>query len=153
MNIRYDTVSTQETQGSLNDQRIQQLLLFAARNNYNSGVRIDSVDLLTKNPSDPNVREALMYALRYDSNPGVRLKALEGVGPFVKSDTRVRNAVLEALLNDSNTGMRAQALHLLGPVRADGSVRAVLARLAESDGNQYIRSQARTQLAQLPEID
>jgi len=153
VNIRYDTVSTQETQGSLNDQRIQQLLLFAARNNYNSGVRIDSVDLLTKNPSDPNVREALMYALRYDSNPGVRLKALEGVGPFVKSDTRVRNAVLEALLNDSNTGMRAQALHLLGPVRADGSVRAVLARLAESDGNQYIRSQARTQLAQLPEID
>ena len=41
VNIRYDTVSTQETQGSLNDQRIQQLLLFAARNNYNSGVRID----------------------------------------------------------------------------------------------------------------
>ena len=66
------------------------------------------MDLLTKNPSDPNVREALMYALRYDSNPGVRLKALEGVGPFVKSDTRVRNAVLEALLNDSNTGMRAR---------------------------------------------
>jgi hypothetical protein len=153
VNIRYDTVSTQETQGSLNDQRIQQLLLFAARNNYNSGVRIDSVDLLTKSPDDARVREALMYALRYDSNPGVRLKALEGVGPFVKSDTRVRNAVLEALLNDSNTGMRTQALHLLGPVRADGSVRAVLARLAESDSNQYIRSQARTQLAQLPEID
>ena len=153
VNIRYDTVSTQETQGSLSDQRIQQLLLFAARNNYNSGVRIDSVDLLTKNPNDPQVREALMYALRYDSNPGVRLKALEGVGAFVKSDTRVRNAVLEALLNDSNTGMRTQALHLLGPVRADGSVRAVLARLAESDSNQYIRSQARTQLAQLPEID
>jgi hypothetical protein len=153
INIRYDTTSTQETQGSMNDQRIQQLLLFAARNNYNSGVRIDSVDILTKNPQDPNVREALIYALRYDSNPGVRLKALEGVGPFVKSDTRVRNAVLEALLNDNNTGMRTQALHLLGPVRADGSVRAVLYKLAESDSNQYIRSQARTQLAQLPEID
>jgi hypothetical protein len=153
INIRYDTTSTQETRGAMNDQRIQQLLLFAARNNYNSGVRIDSVDILTKNPQDPNVREALIYALRYDSNPGVRLKALEGVGPFVKSDTRVRNAVLEALLNDNNTGMRTQALHLLGPVRADGSVRAVLYKLAESDSNQYIRSQARTQLAQLPEID
>ncbi len=32
----------------MNDQRIQQLLLFAARNNYNSGVRMDSVDLLTQ---------------------------------------------------------------------------------------------------------
>jgi hypothetical protein len=153
VNIRYDTTSTLETQGSVNDQRIQQLLLYAARSNYNSGVRIDSVDILTKNPRDPNVREALLYALRYDSNPGVRLKALEGVGPFVKSDTRVRNAVLEALLNDKNTGMRTQALHLLGPVKADSSVRQVLYKLAESDSNQYIRSQARTQLAQLPEID
>ena len=153
INIRYDTTSIQETQGSMNDQRIQQLLLYAARSNYNSGVRIDSVDILTRNPQDPNVREALLYALRYDSNPGVRLKALEGVGPFVKSDTRVRNAVLEALLNDNNTGMRTQALHLLGPVRADSSVRQVLYKLAESDSNQYIRSQARTQLAQLPEID
>lgn len=153
INIRYDTTSIQETQGSMNDQRIQQLLLYAARSNYNSGVRIDSVDILTKSPQDPNVREALIYALRYDSNPGVRLRALEGVGPFVKSDTRVRNAVLEALLNDNNTGMRTQALHLLGPVRADGSVRAVLYKLAESDSNQYIRSQARTQIAQLPEID
>jgi hypothetical protein len=153
INIRYDTTSIQEAQGAMSDQRIQQLLLYAARNNSNSGVRIDSVDILTKNPQDPNVREALIYALRYDSNPGVRLKALEGVGPFVKSDTRVRNAVLEALLNDNNTGMRTQALHLLGPVRADGSVRQVLYKLAESDSNQYIRSQARTQLAQLPEID
>jgi HEAT repeats/Putative zinc-finger len=153
INIRYDTTSIQEAQGSMSDQRIQQLLLYAARNNSNSGVRIDSVDILTKNPQDPNVREALIYALRYDSNPGVRLKALEGVGPFVKGDTRVRNAVLEALLNDNNTGMRTQALHLLGPVRADGSVRQVLYKLAESDSNQYIRSQARTQLAQLPEID
>ena len=33
VSIKYDTVSTQEAQGSLNDQRIQQLLLFAARNN------------------------------------------------------------------------------------------------------------------------
>ncbi len=153
INIKYDTVSTQEAQGSMNDQRIQQLLLFAARNNYNSGVRIDSVDLLTQHPEDTRVREALVYALRYDSNPGVRLKALEGVGPYVKSDVRVRDAVLEALLNDSNTGVRTQALHLLGPVRADSSVRAVLYRLAESDSNQYIRSQARTQMAQLPEID
>jgi len=33
VNIKYDTVNTQETAGSLNDSRIQQLLLFAAQNN------------------------------------------------------------------------------------------------------------------------
>lgn len=153
VSIQYDTVSTQQTQGSLNDERIQQLLLYAARNNYNSGVRMDSVDLLTQQPSDPHVREALMYALRYDSNPGVRLKALDGLGPFVKDDLRVRDAVLEGLMSDSNPGVRTEALRLVEPVRADSSVRIVLQKLAAGDHNQYIRSQARTLLAQMPEID
>jgi hypothetical protein len=153
VSIQYDTVSTQQTQGSLNDERIQQLLLFAARNNYNSGVRMDSVDLLTQQPSDPHVREALMYALRYDSNPGVRLKALDGLGPWVKNDVRVRDSVLEALMSDSNPGVRTQAVHLIEPVRADSSVRIVLQKLASGDHNQYIRSEARTLLAQMPEID
>jgi hypothetical protein len=153
ISIKYNTVSTQEAQGSLNDQRIQQLLLFAARNNYNSGVRMDSVDLLTQEPDNTHVREALIYALRYDSNPGVRLKAIDGLGPYVKSDPRVRDAMLEALVHDSNPGARTEALRLLEPVRADSSVRSVLKELAKSDQNQYIQSQARIMLAQLPEFD
>jgi hypothetical protein len=153
IDIKYNTVSTQEAQGSMNDQRIQQLLLFAARNNYNSGVRMDSVDLLTQKPDVSQVRDALLYALRYDTNPGVRLKALDGLGGFVKDDVRVRDVVLEALVNDSNPGVRTEALRLIEPVKADGSVRGVLMTLAAKDQSQYIKSQARTMLAQLPEID
>ncbi len=153
INIQYDTVSTQQAQGSMNDQRIQQLLLFAARNNYNSGVRMDSVDLLTQKPDVSQVREALVYALRYDTNPGVRLKALDGLGRFVKDDVRVRDVVLEALVSDANPGVRTEALRLIEPVKADGSVRGVLMTLAAKDQSQYIKSQARTMLAQLPEID
>ena len=151
--IKYDTVSTQQAQGSLNDQRIQQLLLFAARNNFNSGVRMDSVDLLTQQPNDTHVRGALIYVLRYDSNPGVRLKALNSLGAYVKSDSRVRDTLLEALMNDSNPGVRMEALHLLEPVRADSSVRVVLQGLAEKDQNQFIKTQARDMLAQLPDFD
>jgi hypothetical protein len=151
--IKYNSVSSQEAEGSLNDQRIQQLLLFAARNNYNSGVRMDSVGLLSQQPQETRAREALLYALRYDTNPGVRLKALDALGSYVKDDVRVRDGVLEVLLHDSNQGLRTNALHLLGPVRADSSVRAVMQQLADGDRNQYIRSQARTVLAQLPEID
>jgi anti-sigma factor RsiW len=153
VSIKYDSISTQETHGAVSDQRIQQLLLFAARNNYNSGLRMDSVDLLTQQPNDTHVREALIYALRYDSNPGVRLKALEGLGGYVKDDVRVRDSVLEALMQDSNPGVRIEALHLLDPVRADSSVRLVLQKLAESDQNPYIKAQARLKVAQLPEID
>ncbi len=152
VNIKYDTVSTQDVQGPLNDQRIQQLLLFAARNNYNSGMRMDSVDLLTQAPGDTRVREVLMYSLRNDSNPGVRLKALDGLSSFVAQDVRVRDAVLQALLSDSNPGVRMEALHLVEPLKADSSVRSVLTKLT-SDQNASIRSQARAMLAQVPELD
>ena len=114
---------------------------------------MDSVDLLTQEPNNTHVREALIYALRYDSNPGVRLKALDGLGASVKSDARVRDALLEALMQDSNPGVRTEALHLLEPVRGDSSVRSVLEKLAQSDQNQYIRSQARLMVSQLPEFD
>jgi hypothetical protein len=153
VSIKYDTVSTQETQGSLNDQRIQQLLLFAARNNYNSGVRMDSVNLLTQKPNDAQVREALIYALRYDNNPGVRVKSLDALGNFVKDDVSVRDAVLQALVNDTNLGIRTEALHLLDPVKADSSVRAVLMTLAAKDQSPFIRKQSRALLAQSTEMD
>jgi len=153
VSIKYNTVSTQEAQGSLNEQKIQQLLLYAARNNFNSGVRVDSVDLLAQRSGDMQVREALMYALQNDTNPGVRLKSLDALGNYVKNDTNVRDAVLRALVNDGNSGVRIEALRLIEPVKADGSVRGVLMALAAKDQSTYIKSQARTMLAQLPEID
>src|ERR1700731_4116371 len=146
INIKYDTVSTSEAQGSLNDQRIQQLLLFAARNNYNSGVRMDSVDLLTQSPDDSRVREALMYALQNDTNPGVRLKALDGLSGFVRQDARVRDGVLRTLISDTNSGVRMQALRLVEPMKTDSNVRSVLTRLSQTDENVSIRSQARSML-------
>ena len=103
--------------------------------------------------NDSRVREALVYALRYDNNPGVRLKALEGLGSYVKDDVRVRDAVLETLVSDTNPGLRTEALRVLEPVRADASVRATLERLAAKDSSRFIRVQSRSLLAQLPEID
>lgn len=151
--VKYDTVSPQQRTGSLNDPDIQQLLLYAARNNFNAGVRMDSVDLLTQQPQNPHVREALLYAMRYDSNTGVRLKALDAVGPYVQNDVQVRDAVLESLMSDSNPGVRIEALRLLQPSAADSSVRIVLQRLAAKDENRYIRAQARAMVGQLPEMN
>jgi hypothetical protein len=152
ISIKYNTVAPQQYAGPLNDQKVQELLLYAARNN-NSGVRVDSVGLLAQRSSDQQVREALIYALQNDTNPGVRLKSLDALGNYVKEDTNVRDAVLRALLNDDNSGIRVEALRLIEPVKADGSVRGVLMALAAKDQSTYIKSQARTMLAQLPEID
>jgi hypothetical protein len=151
--IRYDTTVPQKAEGSLNDERIQQLLLFAARNNYNPGVRQNSVDLLSQKPDEAHIRQSLKASLLYDSNPGVRLKALESLAPYVPEDITVRDAVLQALLRDSNPGVRAEALHFLQPVRADSSVRLTLEKLASEDKSEFIRRQASRMLASMPEID
>ena len=151
--INYDRVLPESVHGSANDPRIQELLAYAARNNDNSGVRLDSVGVLAKKGDDASARETLTYSLRYDSNPGVRLKALEALQPHVRDDVRVRNAVLEALLNDSNPGVRSGALHLLEAVKADTSVRAALQQLSKEDPNDYIRSESKRLLKAAPELD
>jgi hypothetical protein len=151
--IQYDKVYTDQASGSVDDPKIQQLLLYAARNNINSGVRLDSIDLLTKNPEDLRVREALIYALRYDRNPGVRLKSLEGLRAYVKDDQQVRDAVLEALLQDSNPGVRTQAISLLEAVKNDSSVRQAFAALAHQDKDKYLQQESRRVLANLPNFE
>lgn len=150
--IKYDMLYPQTMEGSPNDPQIQQLLLLAARNTRNSSVRLDSIDMLTRQVEDNAVREALVYALLYDKNPGVRLKALDGLKSYVKDDVHVRDAVLEALMHDTNAGVRSQAITLLDPVRADMSVREALQVLAEHDKDQFIRSESRRFLESTPNM-
>jgi hypothetical protein len=153
--VQYDRVMPGTVQGSASDPKVQDLLLYAAKSNENSGVRLNSVDELVElvgKSDDPRVRETLTYALRYDSNPGVRLHSLDGLTPFVKQDIRVRNAVLEALLNDSNLGVRSGALHSLESVKTDSSVRMALQQLAKEDPSEYIRAESKRVLASMPTV-
>ena len=151
--IKYNTLQPQVYEGTMNDPQVQQLLVLAARNNSNSGIRLNSVDLLTQNPQDQKIREALVASLRYDPNPGVRLKTLEALGLYVKDDVTIRDAVVESLLHDGNPGVRSLALQTLQPVKADGTVRMALQFLSEKDKDAAIRRQTRAMLATLPEID
>lgn len=150
--IQYDTLVPAQAEGSVDDPNIQRLLLYASRARDNSGVRMDSVDVLTKNGDNDRIREALIFSLRYDKNPGVRLKALEGLKNYVKSDRRVRDVMLEALMRDDNSGVRVAAIQSLQPVMADTSVRATLQDLADRDSNKYIRYESQRALATAPEI-
>jgi Putative zinc-finger len=151
--IKYDTLSPQTYVSNSSDPQVQKFLLLGARNNRDSGVRLDSIDILKARPEDDAVREALIYALRYDQNPGVRLKVLDGLKAYVKDDVHVRDAVLEALLHDNNAGVRIAAINLLDPVKADTSVRDTLKYLADRDANKFISSEARRILASTPNLD
>lgn len=151
--IKYNTLQPQIMNGSTDDPRIRQLLVLAARNNRNSGLVLDSIDVLTRRTEDNAVREVLVETLRYDKNPGVRLKSLEALKSYVRDDVHVRDAVVEALLHDNNAGVRQEAISLLDVVKADTSVRSALVVLAERDQNKFIREESKRYLASMPHLD
>jgi hypothetical protein len=98
--------------GRLDDQQIRGLLLTAAKDPTDPGLRAETVDILNASAQSADVRDALVYALQHDQNAGVRLKAMEGLKPFAVQP-EVRAALAQVLLADSNPGLRTQAIDLL----------------------------------------
>ncbi len=156
--VRFERMIPETAFGTLDDPRIRQLLVMAARNYANPAAHDDSVNLLAQECqaghecSGGPVRNALMVALRYDKDARVRRKALEGLESYIAADTRVRDAVLEAVLHDSSADVRTEAIALLEPVDADSAVRDVLHRVASQDQDQHIRTVSRQYLEQVSQI-
>jgi hypothetical protein len=124
-------------EGSLDDPRIQQVLLYAVKSYDNPGIRRETLDALRPRGNNPNVRQALLYAMGHDPNLGVRLEALDAVrGLDWGADAR--QAFLEVLERDTNPGLRAAAVDELAR-HADADSLAVLASLAANDSNRYVR--------------
>jgi anti-sigma factor RsiW len=123
--------------GNVDDQAIQGLLLTAAKDPSDAGLRVESVDLLKNNSQSAEIRSALVYALEHDTNAGVRLKALDGLKQFAE-DPSTRQALTKVLLTDDNPGVRTQVIDLLVQRHTDAMV-GVLQELLEKEDNGYIR--------------
>jgi hypothetical protein len=133
--------------GKLADGRIRQLLLAAAQDPADPGLRVESVELLRQKSADEEIRRALLTALERDPNPGVRLKALEGLRPY-SADPTVRRTLAQVLLRDDNVGLRTQAIDLLTEHRPTDVV-GVLQQLMQQEENDYIRLRTQRALREL----
>jgi hypothetical protein len=123
--------------GSLDDQSIQRLLLTAAKDPSDAGLRVESVDLLKSQPQSAEVRKALLYAVQHDSNAGVRLKALDGLKDFA-DDPETRQTLTQVLLKDDCPGVRTQVIDLLIQHHTDSMV-SVLQEVMGKEQNGYVR--------------
>jgi hypothetical protein len=156
--VHFNRLVPETAQGSLDDQRIRELLVLGTQSQINPGVAQNSVNLLARECeaghqcTDGPIRKALLVALRYDKDSGVRLNALKGLKPYVAEDMGVRDGVLEALLDDPDATVRSRAIELLHPVEADSSVRQVLHTVASEDDNPHIRTVSQEVLDQSPHI-
>jgi hypothetical protein len=148
------TIVVDETQqkvisGGLEDQQIRAMLLAAARDSTDPGVRAATVELLTSEATSADVRDVLISSLRHDQNAGVRLKALEGLKQFSK-DPMVRRTFAQVLLSDGNPGVRTQAIDLLtqgaGPA-VDQDLVGPLQELMMKEQNPYVRERCQSVLA------
>ena len=110
--IVLDETRQRTISGRLDDDPIRALLLTAAKDSPDPGLRAETVDILTTRAQTAEVRDALIFAVQHDQNAGVRMKAMEGLKPFV-SEPAVRSALAQVLLSDRNPGLRTQAIDLL----------------------------------------
>ncbi len=133
--------------GNVDDQAIQRLLLTAAKDPSDAGLRVESVDLLRSKPQSAEVRSALLYAVQHDPNSGVRLKALDGLKEFA-NDPETRLALTQVLLRDDNPGVRTQVIDLLMQHRSDKMV-GVLQELMGKEDNGYIRMRCQKALHEM----
>jgi anti-sigma factor RsiW len=124
--------------GSVDDAAIQRLLLTAAKDPSDAGLRVESVDLLKNNSQSSEIRKALVYSLEHDPNAGVRLKALDGLKQFAE-DPDTRKALTQVLLKDDNPGVRTQVIDLLVEQRHTDAMVGVLQELMEKEDNNGIR--------------
>jgi hypothetical protein len=139
--------------GDPNSQKIRVLLLSAAKDPSDPGLRAETVDILNASAQSSEVRDALTFALLHDQNAGVRLKAMEGLKPFAQQP-EVRAAMTQVLLSDSNPGLRTQAIDLLtkglnqdSPAMSyDRQVIGAMQELMQRENNAYVRQRCKTAL-------
>jgi hypothetical protein len=129
--------------GKLDDQQIRTLLLTAAKDPSDPGLRAETMDILNTRAQSEDFRDALIAALQHDQNAGVRMKAMEGLKPFAQQP-EVRVALRQVLLGDSNPGLRTQAIDLLTKSNVDRQIIGTLQELmlrGEQQG--YVRERCR----------
>jgi len=142
--IAVDEVQRRVVSGTLQDPRIQALLLSAVREETNPGVRVESIGMLKDSADSEVVRKALTDAVSHDPNAGVRLKALEGLKQYA-GDATVRTTLANVLLKDDNAGVRGQAIDLL-TAHHDDSIVGVLQDVMRKEDDSYIRARCRNLL-------
>lgn len=135
--IVLDETQRRVVSGQLNEPNIQRLMLAAAHDENNPGVRVESVEILKSHPDSSEVRSLLLNRLAQDPNPGVRLKALDGLKPYT-GDPEVRKVLAQVLLEDDNPGVRIQVVDAL-TAHADDKMVGVLQSVVQREDNTYVR--------------
>ena len=141
--------------GSRDDRQIRELLMSAAKEGADPGLRAQTVTILVGDADASDVREALAFAMANDENTNVRLKAMEGLQRFT-NDPVVQNALAHVLLNDPNSGMRTRVIDALNEREGQELNRQMVGALQElmsREDDQDVRERASRMLHSIKASD
>jgi hypothetical protein len=141
--------------GSRDDRQIRDLLMSAAKEGADPGLRAQTVTILIGDADASDVREALAFAMANDENTNVRLKAMEGLERFT-NDPVVQNALAHVLLNDPNSGMRTRVIEALDEREGQELNRQMVGALQElmsREDDQDVRERASRMLHSIKASD
>ena len=133
-----DVVQPLRFTGRLEDETTRRLLFSALQDSMNPGSRMQAVEVLARESSEPSVKGVLIHALLHDENLNVRLKAFEGLKPFA-DDEDVRAAFMQALMSDPNDGVRVAVVDALAPFTKSEAMANSIEAVTRNDDNTYVR--------------
>ena len=142
--IVFDETRQRVLKGRLDEEPVRRLLLAAAKDPTDAGLRVETIDILKMQAASTEVRQALLYALQNDTSSGVRLKALEGLRAFA-TQPETRKALAHVVLADDNPGVRTQAIDLLVQHMEQDTI-GVLQQLLRKEDNSYVRERSQKAL-------
>lgn len=140
--IVLDRVNQREVIGRPEDQNVRRWLLIAVQDSSDPGIRVDSVEMLSRQ-GGVDVRDALVQRVLRDPNAAVRLKALECLRRF-SEEPETRIALRSVLERDTDPAVRSEAIDVLASlndnnVQLSPELAATLQDLARSDHDDYVR--------------
>lgn len=147
--IVFDETRQRILRGRLDDEPVRRLLLTAAREANDPGLRAETVNILgQRSQQGSEIRQALLAALENDANAGVRLKALEGLKAYA-GDLETRRVLVRVLAEDDNPGVRTRVIDMLTREEAGGGLSrgrqfdaqmvGALQELVRREPNSYVR--------------
>jgi len=142
VHITMDAQRRVTLEGSLDDPRIQQLLVNAMKSYNNAGIRRDTLEALRARSKNPLIRAQLLYTMQHDTNVGNRLAALDAARGM-ESGPDLQASLINVLEHDRNMGVKVTTLNLLvdhieKEGRDEATLRALF-RLANGDPNPNVQ--------------
>lgn len=149
--ISYDAIKPITYKGSMDDERVRELLAQALVSSDNAGFKLKTLSTMAfqdekKFIPDQRVKLALITTVKTDQNPGVRKEALNILAKY-PFDEEILNLLIYTLGNDENSGNRVAAVNLLAGyipegTSIDGKLKQKLEKQVEADSNEFIKFRA-----------